>query len=89
MATVLAKIKIMPTSPEVNKEELKKKIKEVLEKQDVVIRGLFDEPLAFGLYAIYTVIEMEEREGGTEPIENALAEIDDVESVETVEVSLA
>ena len=60
MAAVLAKIKIMPTSPEVNKEELKEKIKEVLEKQDVAIRGLFDEPLAFGLYAIYTVIEMEE-----------------------------
>ena len=89
MAAVLAKIKIMPTSPEVNKEELKEKVKEVLEKQDVAIRGLFDEPLAFGLYVVYTVIEMEEREGGTEPIENALAEIDDVESVETVEVSLA
>jgi elongation factor 1-beta len=89
MATVLAKIKIMPTSPEVDKEKLKEKVKEVLEKQDVKIRGLFDEPLAFGLYVVYTVIEMEEREGGTEPIENALAEIDDVESVETVEVSLA
>ncbi|ACV24512.1 elongation factor 1-beta [Methanocaldococcus fervens] len=89
MAAVLAKIKIMPKSPEVNKEELKGKVKEVLENQDVDIRGLFDEPLAFGLYAVYAVIEMEEREGGTEPIENALAEIEDVESVETVEVSLA
>ncbi|CAB3287398.1 Elongation factor 1-beta [Methanocaldococcus lauensis] len=89
MASVLAKIKIMPKSPEVDKEQLKEKVKKVLETQDVAIRGLFDEPLAFGLYTVYVVIEMEEREGGTEPIENALAEIDDVESVETVEVSLA
>ncbi|ACX72095.1 translation elongation factor aEF-1 beta [Methanocaldococcus vulcanius M7] len=89
MASVLAKIKIMPTSPEVDKEKLKEKVKEVLEKENVAVRGLFDEPLAFGLYAVYAVIEMEEREGGTEPIENALSEIDEVESVETVEVSLA
>ncbi len=89
MASVLAKIKIMPKSPEVDKEQLKEKVKKVLETQDVAIRGLFDEPLAFGLYTVYVVIEMKEREGGTEPIENALAEIDDVESVETVEVSLA
>ncbi|WP_456372005.1 elongation factor 1-beta [Methanocaldococcus sp.] len=89
MASVLAKIKIMPKSPEVDKEQLKEKVKKVLETQDVAIRGLFDEPLAFGLYTVYVVIEMEEREGGTEPIENALSEIDDVESVETVEVSLA
>ncbi|ADG13302.1 elongation factor 1-beta [Methanocaldococcus infernus] len=89
MASVLVKLKIMPTSPEVNKEELKEKVKKVLEEQDVKVRGLFDEPLAFGLYTVYAVIEMEEREGGTEPIEQALSKIDDVESVETVEVSLA
>ncbi|WP_456471964.1 elongation factor 1-beta [Methanocaldococcus sp.] len=89
MANVLVKLKIMPKSPEVNKEELKEKVKKVLEEQNVAVRGLFDEPLAFGLYTVYAVIEMEEREGGTEPIEEALAKIDDVESVETVEVSLA
>jgi len=89
MANVLVKLKIMPKSPEVNKEELKEKVKKVLEEQNVAVRGLFDEPLAFGLYTVYAVIKMEEREGGTEPIEEALAKIDDVESVETVEVSLA
>ncbi|ENN96418.1 elongation factor 1-beta [Methanocaldococcus villosus KIN24-T80] len=90
MAKVLARIKIMPKSPEVDKEALKKKIEEVISKlDDVALRGIKDEPVAFGLYAIYIVIEMEEKEGGTEPIENALSEIDDVESVETVEVSLA
>jgi len=89
MAKVLAKIKVMPTSPEVNKEELKEKVKEVIEKTDAVCRGVLDEPLAFGLYAVYVVVEMEEKEGGTEPIEEALRGLENVESVEVVEVSLA
>ncbi len=89
MADVLVKLKVMPVSPEVNKEELKEKVKKVLEEQDVKVRGIFDEPLAFGLYTVYVVVEMEEREGGTEPLENAISELKEVESVETVEVSLA
>ncbi|AEH06745.1 elongation factor 1-beta [Methanothermococcus okinawensis] len=88
MAKVMAKLKVMPVSPEVDKENLKKKVKETVEKMDTICRNISDEPLAFGLYAIYVLIEMEEREGGTEPIENAISQLDDVESVEAVEVSL-
>ena len=88
MGTVIAKIKVMPVSPEVNKEDLKEKLREVVEGTEVKCRNITDEPLAFGLYAIYVLVEMEEKEGGTEPIENALSELEEVESVEVVEVSL-
>jgi elongation factor 1-beta len=88
MGTVIAKLKVMPVSPEVDKESLKQKVKETVEKMDTICRNVSDEPLAFGLYAVYVLVEMEEREGGTEPVENALSELEDVESVEAVEVSL-
>ncbi len=88
MGTVMAKIKVMPKSPEVNKEELKSKIKEVVENTDAICRDIVDEPLAFGLYAIYVLVEMEDKEGGTEPVENALSNLDDVESVEVESISL-
>ena len=89
MAKVLVKIKVMPVSPEVDKEALKEKVKETVEKMDTLCRGISDEPLAFGLYSINVMVEMEEKEGGTEPIENALNELEDVESAEVLEVSLA
>ena len=88
MATVIAKLKVMPVSPEVDKESLKEKIKETVEKLDVKCRNVSDEPLAFGLYAVYVLVEMEEGEGGTEPIEKALIDMEEVESVDAIEVSL-
>jgi elongation factor 1-beta len=88
MGIVMVKLKVMPVSPEVNKDELSAKIKETVESMDIICRNIDIEPLAFGLYAVFPLIEMEEKEGGTEPVEEALANLDDVESVESVEVSL-
>ncbi|WP_048059145.1 elongation factor 1-beta [Methanococcus vannielii] len=88
MATVIAKIKAMPTSPEINKETLKESLKELVEKFGAKCRGVIDEPLAFGLYSVFIMVEMEEQEGGMDPIEEAMNALDDVESAEVVELSL-
>ncbi|MBW9223029.1 elongation factor 1-beta [Methanothermococcus sp. SCGC AD-155-E23] len=89
MAKVIAKIKVMPVSPQVDRERLKERIKEAVENMGVRCLNILEEPLAFGLYAIYVLVEMEEKEGGTEPLEKELSGLEDVESVEVVEVSLA
>ncbi len=84
----MVKLKVMPVSPEVDKEVISSKIKEVVEEQGIILRNMEIEPLAFGLYAVFPLIEMEEKEGGTDAIEEAIANIEEVESVESVEVSL-
>ncbi|AXI25203.1 elongation factor 1-beta [Methanofervidicoccus sp. A16] len=89
MATVIAKVKIMPVNPEVDRESLKEKIKKTVENMGIKCLNILEEPLAFGLYAIYVLVEMEEKEGGTEPLEKELSNLEDVESVDVVEVSLA
>jgi len=89
MATVIAKVKVMPVSTEVDRESLKEKIKKTVENMGIKCLNIFEEPLAFGLYAIYVLVEMEEKEGGTEPLEKELSSLEDVESVDVVEVSLA
>ncbi|MBP2200912.1 elongation factor 1-beta [Methanococcus voltae] len=88
MADVIAKVKVMPVSPEVEKEALKEKLTKVVGENDAKCRGVSDEPLAFGLYTIYVMVEMEEREGGMDPIEQAMNDLEDVESAEVVELSL-
>nr|A9A9R2.1 RecName: Full=Elongation factor 1-beta; Short=EF-1-beta; AltName: Full=aEF-1beta [Methanococcus maripaludis C6] len=88
MATVIAKVKVMPTSPEVEKEALKETLKELVEKNDAKCRGVSDEPLAFGLYTVFVMVEMEEKEGGMDPIEEAMNALENVESAEVVELSL-
>jgi len=88
MATVIAKVKVMPTSPEVDKESLKSALKELVENNDAKCRGVSDEPLAFGLYTVFVMVEMEEKEGGMDPIEEAMNALENVESAEVVELSL-
>ncbi|MBA2839816.1 elongation factor 1-beta [Methanococcus maripaludis] len=88
MATVIAKVKVMPTSPEVDKESLKATLKELVENNDAKCRGVSDEPLAFGLYTVFVMVEMEEKEGGMDPIEEAMNALENVESAEVVELSL-
>ncbi|MBA2850195.1 elongation factor 1-beta [Methanococcus maripaludis] len=88
MATVIAKVKVMPTSPEVEKESLKESLKKLVEQNDAKCRGVTDEPLAFGLYTVYVMVEMEEKEGGMDPIEEAMNALENVESAEVVELSL-
>ena len=74
----------MPESPEVDLDALKQTITETIDEN--VLERIEDEPIGFGLVALNVTIVVDDGEGGTEPIEEALANIDDIQSVEVVDV---
>nr|WP_295164287.1 elongation factor 1-beta [uncultured Methanosphaera sp.] len=84
MSDVAAILKVMPESPEVDLDALKQTITETIDEN--VLERIEDEPIGFGLVALNVTIVVDDGEGGTEPIEEALANIDDIQSVEVVDV---
>ena len=89
MGIALIKIKLMPSSPSVNLEEIKKKAKSIIEKNKGKRTSFSEEPIAFGLKAIIAGFEQEESEGELTPIENALNKIKNVSSVQVVDMRRA
>ena len=84
MSDVAAILKVMHESPEVDLDALKQTITETIDEN--VLERIEDEPIGFGLVALNVTIVVDDGEGGTEPIEEALANIDDIQSVEVVDV---
>jgi elongation factor 1-beta len=81
MGTMLVTYKIMPTSPEVNLEELQIKIKEVLEEFKGENVRFTQEPIAFGLIAIKAGFDLNESLE-LDPIQEKLQSIEEVSSIE-------
>ncbi|OYT40328.1 MAG: elongation factor 1-beta [Desulfurococcales archaeon ex4484_58] len=82
MAKVLVIVKIMPTDIDVDLEELKDRISKAL-PEEYEVKNYEIEPIAFGLKALRLYIYMpEEVEGGTEPLEKAIAGVEGVSQVE-------
>ena len=76
------KVKIMPSSIEVNLEDIKKQIPGKLEKAKNI--SIEEQEIAFGLKAIMLTFAWPE-EQDTDIIENSLAEIENVSSVEILD----
>ncbi len=89
MGIALIKIKLMPSSPDVNLEEIKEKAKKIVENNKGARVSFEEQPIAFGLKAVIVGFEQNEDNGELEPIENALREIEDVNSVEVVDMRRA
>ncbi len=85
MGEVAAKIKIMPSSIDVDLNALKEKIKQAL-PEGVKLQGFKEEPIAFGLKALMVVVRVGDAEGGTDKVEEAFSKVDGVESVSVVEL---
>ena len=84
MGDVAAKIRVMPSSADVDIEALKGKIREAVNATDITVT-----PIAFGLKALDVLVVMPDgTEGGTGPVEDKLRSIEGVESVETIDVTL-
>ena len=88
MGTALIKIKLMPSSPDVDLEKIKAKAKEVVEKGDGKKISFEEEPIAFGLKAIIVFFALDESKE-LESIENELAEIENVNSSQVVDMRRA
>jgi elongation factor 1-beta len=83
MGGVVAIIRVMPESVDVDLEQLKKTIRiNVPAVQDIA-----EEPIAFGLKALKVAAVVGDNEGGTEPLEQALSALDGVASAETIDLN--
>ncbi len=88
MGITAVKIKIMPSSPDVNLEEIKEKAKEKIEKAGGKNSQFEEEAIAFGLKAIITLFAWPE-EQEIEPLEEKLKEIENVNSVQVIDMRRA
>lgn len=80
MGDVALIIKVMPESPEVDREEIKKEIRLKLPR----VQDIQEEPIGFGLVALKVVAVVPDAEGQTDAAEAALAGIAGIERAEII-----
>ncbi len=85
MGEVVATIKLMPESPEMDVARVKADIKNAI-PENTELHSIEEEPIAFGLVALNIMVVVDDAEGGTEQIEENLSKIEDVASIEVVDV---
>ncbi len=88
MGIAAIKIKIMPSSPNIDLEKIKTKAKEVVEKGEGKNCSFEEEPIAFGLKAIIVFFALDESKP-LEPIEEELKKIENVNSVQVIDMRRA
>jgi elongation factor 1-beta len=90
MAKAIVSFRVMPESPDVDLKVLEKlcmeKIKEFAGETEARIEI---EPIAFGLKALKIKFVMDEDLGSTEPLEKSISEIENVSSMEILDVRRA
>lgn len=89
MGIALIKIKLMPSAPDTNFEEIKEKAKQVVEENKGSRVSFEEEPIAFGLTALIVGFEQNEEDGELDPIEEGLRKINNVNSAEVVDMRRA
>ena len=82
MGKVVAQIKVLPSSTEVNLEELKKKIEEEIKPEKIE-----EEPIAFGLVAVRIFKIIEDNAKFLDEIEEKLKSFEEVSQVEVEQLS--
>jgi len=88
MGIAAVKIRIMPTSPEVDLERLKKTAKIIIERMGGKNCKFEEEPIAFGLKAIIAFFAWpEERE--LDSLEGFLNKIEEVSSLQVIDMRRA
>ena len=80
MGKVAAKIKVMPNSPDVDLDALQERLEGAL-PEGAKINGVERDDVAFGLVALFPTVIVPDDSGGTEAVEEAFSNVEDVESV--------
>ncbi len=88
MGKVLVTLRVMPKGVETDLDKLMEDIKEILSKHAEGEAGFKKVPIAFGLVSLEVNFVMDEKEGGTEPIEKEISNLEDVSGVDTIGVTL-
>ena len=85
MGEVVATVKLMPESPDVDLEQIKINAQNAV-NEEAELHKIDEEPIAFGLVSLNVMFIVDDGEGGTEPVEEKLAQIQGVSSVEVLDV---
>jgi elongation factor 1-beta len=85
MGKVAANMKVMPESPEVDLDGLQDELEAAL-PEGAQINGFERDDVAFGLVALLPTVIVADDAGGTEAVEEAFTEVDNVESVSVEDV---
>ena len=88
MGITAVKIKLMPISPDVNLEEIRKRTEEIMGKHDVKNPQFEEQPIAFGLNAIIVLFAWPE-EKELEDLESELEKIENIKSVQVIDIRRA
>ncbi len=88
MGIAAVKIRILPTSPEVELENLKQKVKIIIEKAGGKNCTFEEEPIAFGLKAIIAFFAWPEQLE-LEELENSIGAVDEVSSHQVIDMRRA
>ena len=89
MADVVATIKIMQSSPDVDLADLEAKAREIVSSFEGEVGKTTIEPVAFGLQALNVLFVRAEDKGSVDPIAEKIAELEGVSSAEIVDVRRA
>jgi elongation factor 1-beta len=89
MGITLIKIKIMPVSVETDFDSIKSSVKKIIEENKGRRISFEEQPIAFGLKALIAGFEQDENEGELEPIEKNLKKLDEVSSLEVIDMRRA
>ena len=90
MANAVVTVKIMPESPDVDLEALKKKaLHEITHFNNNKETKVEIEPIAFGINAIKIIFVMDENKGSPDVVAEKIATFDHVNSCEVVDVRRA
>ncbi|ABS55011.1 translation elongation factor aEF-1 beta [Methanoregula boonei 6A8] len=84
MGSVVAILRVMPESPDIDLEKLKKALKDALPG----IKDIQEEPIGFGLKALKLAAIVNDAGGETDALEGKLNAVPGVERAEIIEVTL-
>tara|TARA_Y100000310_G_C20595252_1_gene770168 strand:+ start:442 stop:714 length:273 start_codon:yes stop_codon:yes gene_type:complete len=88
MGTAIIKMKIMPTSPEVDLKAIEEKAKGIISKDTPSQIQSEEEPIAFGLTAVILTFTWDE-DKELDSLEEALRAIENVNSAEIIDMRRA
>jgi elongation factor 1-beta len=80
MGKVAAEIKVMPTGDDVDLDDLEDRLQAAI-PEGAKINNVRREDVAFGLVAVIPTVVVPDDVGGTEAVEEAFSELEDVQSV--------
>jgi elongation factor 1-beta len=85
MGDVVATIKLMPESPDVDLAKIKEEIQKSI-PSGTELHKIDEDPIAFGLVALLVMVVVGDAEGGTEGAEEAFSHLEGISSVEVIDI---